>query len=98
MKKKKLIINLIANDLVNYRLIDGLYRQGIDASAYYGHLAEIVFKLMGFAKELRTVELYEQYTALAKKVHEFNPAELRKEVKVLAKEIYADMELQLSRR
>lgn len=95
MKKKKLIINLIANDLINYRLVDGLYRQGIDASAYYGYLAEVALKLMGFTKDACTTELYEQYTALAEKVHDFNLEALYPEAKTLAREIYVEMKQRL---
>lgn len=35
MKKKKLIVALIKDDLINYRLVEGLCDMGIEASGYF---------------------------------------------------------------
>ncbi len=49
-KRKKLIVDLIANDLLVNKLIYGLRMLEVDASAYYPQLSTLVFKLMGLKK------------------------------------------------
>jgi hypothetical protein len=66
-KHKKLIVDLIANDLIVNRLIYGLRALEVDASAYYPYLNELVFKLMGFKKRERNMDLYNCYVALSLK-------------------------------
>lgn len=66
-KRKKLIIRLIANDLLNTKLVAGLLSLQVDASVYYLHQSKVVFQLMGFKKQDQTDLLLDLYTGLSNK-------------------------------
>lgn len=61
----KLIISLIKDDLINSKLVNGLIDIGIDAGAYYLHLDTTIFKLIGYANDSYSEEIYEKYRDLA---------------------------------
>ena len=91
-QRKKLVIHLILNDLVNNKLVTGLQAMGIDASDYYLYLSNAVFELMGFGKEAHTVELYEFYSTLSLKALAIDlKGNACKALAPLAKEIYKEL-------
>lgn len=61
----KLIISLIKDDLINTKLVNGLIDLGLDAGAYYLHLDNTIFKLVGYANDSYSEEIYQQYRDLA---------------------------------
>lgn len=65
-KRRKLVIILIANDLINSRLIYGLDALNIVAGAYALYLTVPILKLMGFKGEHRTEEVIDLYETLVK--------------------------------
>ncbi|MCR6641619.1 MAG: hypothetical protein NVV82_22175 [Sporocytophaga sp.] len=91
MKKKKLIIALIKDDLINYRLVEGLSDMGIEASSYFLYLNRSILKLMGFKKKDRTDELYEHYRLLAENVLDLNLSMSHAPLNSLAERIYLEI-------
>jgi hypothetical protein len=91
-KRKKLIIDLITNDLINCKLVCGLHRMGVDAGDYYLFLNSTIFRLMGFAAKERTDALYDRYAELSLKVLciDLN-GNARKVLRPLAQEIYEEI-------
>lgn len=91
--RKQIVINLIANDLVNCKLIYGLKALHIDAGMYSLCIAESIFKLMGLTEAQCTHERYDQYAALCRKAVEVPYEEGGEHALVaLAEEIYEEME------
>ena len=60
--KKKLIISLIKDDLINAKLVNRLNEIGLCADDYFLHLSDTIFKLMGFEDDEETETIYERYT------------------------------------
>lgn len=64
-KKEQIVLRLISNDLIQSRLILGLYKLNIDAKIYETlNLREIVFRIMGFREKDLIAELFEEYFML----------------------------------
>lgn len=91
MKKKKLIIALIADDLMNQKLIGGLQAMGVDASVYRLFLSTLIFKLMGYNSLERNMGLYDRYHALCERVNTLDISESTVALKQLAGEVYEGM-------
>lgn len=71
--KKKLILSLIKDDLINTKLISGLENLGIDASRYLLGISDAIFVMMGIDDNKQGEELLEYYLELRdKKVKKFN--------------------------
>lgn len=68
----EIVIQLIVSDLLLGKMMLGLHRLHIDASAYSLNLSLVVFRLMGFGEDQQTEELYDQYTALCLKALDTN--------------------------
>lgn len=61
-KKEQIVLRLISNDLIQSRLILGLYRLNIDAKIYeILGLRDIIFRLMGFNEKQLIPELLQEY-------------------------------------
>lgn len=90
---KHIAIDLIANDLVNTKLILGLNALNIDAGIYSMYLAESIFTLMGIAPEQQSPELYDLYAQLSKRAAEAAVVDDdRRAVRALAEGIYERLE------
>lgn len=48
--EKGIIVRLIRDDLVSYKLLSGIERLGLEPGTYYLHLGETILLLMGFTK------------------------------------------------
>ena len=66
--KKRLILSLIKDDLINVKLLNGLNVIGLNADNYFLHLSETIFKIMGFDDNEETETIFERYMELAKRV------------------------------
>lgn len=61
-KKEQIVLRLISNDLIQSRLILGLYKLNIDAKIYEMlGLRDIIFRLMGFNEKQLIPELLQEY-------------------------------------
>ncbi|HTF81565.1 MAG TPA: hypothetical protein VL947_07565 [Cytophagales bacterium] len=66
-RRKKMIISLIMNDLIYGKLMLGLHRLHISIHPYQLTLSELIFKLMGTPKKMRTSKVYDTYSKLCLK-------------------------------
>src|SRR4051812_42661974 len=66
MNDKALILSLIKDDIINSKLVIGLNGLGLDATNYFLHLSETIFRLMGFEDNEHNDEIYEKYLELTK--------------------------------
>jgi hypothetical protein len=88
-KRRKIALDIIANDLVNTKLIMSLGAMGIEAGRYNLCLAASIFKLMGFTKKQRTMDLYDRYALLSRKAQHLPHSDTDRTVlQALALEIY----------
>lgn len=88
MRKKKLILSLLRDDLINQKMVLSMQQMGIDASIYCLYLSETVFKLMGFKKAQITTELCDLYAQHCYKVLALDITESRSVLEPLAQELY----------
>lgn len=98
MKKKDLIINLIKDELVHTKLLDGFSGIGFDMSEYHLNLNEAVFFIAGFRSSQITSELKEWYFRKIEDAMNLSfPPRLSEELEELASSIYLELmaELQL---
>ena len=88
MKQKELIIKLIKDDLINYKLITGLNEIGLEAEKYDVYLCDTVLELIGIEVDDHNVDLvHEYYNSLSAKSKSINMRPDH-ELKELAAEIY----------
>ncbi|MBK7442040.1 MAG: hypothetical protein IPI65_11005 [Bacteroidetes bacterium] len=67
--KKKLILSLIKDDLINAKLVNGLNEIGLNADNYSLHLSDTIFNLMRFEDNEETETTFERYMELAKEIN-----------------------------
>jgi hypothetical protein len=86
--KKKLILSLIKDDLINSKLLRGLNKAGLDADRYCLFLSGTIFDLMAYEKSKRSDRIFSQYLRLTKKGDKIDIRETPNAMNDLAREIY----------
>lgn len=89
--KKKLILSLIKDDLINTKLVTGLNQAGLNADHYFLHLSDTIFKLMGFEDNDETETILEQYIELSKKAMILDISQSKEPMDDLALQIYTEI-------
>ncbi|MCW3105135.1 MAG: hypothetical protein JWO09_3575 [Bacteroidetes bacterium] len=92
-EKKKLILSLIKDSLINTKLINGLNNLGLDSDQYSLHLGDTIFGLLGFENE--RAEVYERFMKLSLKVNKIDISKNDTALDGLALEIYNELETNL---
>lgn len=59
--RKDLLITLLRDHLVSYRLVQGLTKIGLDPLHYNLNLGETIFTIMGFGNSAEEEKLYEEF-------------------------------------
>lgn len=88
---KKLIVSLIADDLIHHKLINGLISLNLDAGQYYANIGDKVICLMGYTNPQQNQLAYERYLQLLKKGKRISLKENNNAMQKLAEEIYAEL-------
>jgi hypothetical protein len=88
---KKDIVTLIEGDIVNSKLIYTFLGLGINADDYLSDSSTVIFRMLKIPKEKRTDDLYKRYYKLLRLGDNINLTVNRKELKVLAQEIYLQL-------
>lgn len=91
MKKEKLILALIKDDLINCKLINGLDKLGINAHDYTLNLSDTIFKLMEFENNLESERLFEKYIKLSEQAVKVDITNSKKNMDKLVKKIYKEL-------
>lgn len=68
LSKKDLIISLLRDHLVSYRLIQGLLKTGLDPINFDLYVSETIFQLMGFGNSEEEEKLFEEFLNWSEKV------------------------------
>ena len=68
ISKKALVMSLLKDHLVSYKLIKGLERLGLDAINFDINLGDTVFSLMGFGSSDDEEKLFEEFLGWSEKV------------------------------
>lgn len=89
--KKKLIISLIKDDLINAKLVNSLNEIGLRADDYFLHLSDTIFKLMGFEDNEETETIYERYIELSKRALFVDISQSNEPMEDLAVQIYTEI-------
>jgi hypothetical protein len=87
-KKKKLILSLIKDDLINSKLLRGLNRVGLDADQYCLFLSGTIFDLMGYENSKRSDEIFSEYIKFTEQGDKVDISGSPNEMDNLANEIY----------
>ncbi|MBI3136407.1 MAG: hypothetical protein HYZ14_17160 [Bacteroidetes bacterium] len=98
-KKRRLILSMIQDDLVNTKLLIILDQLNSDTHHYCLNISSNIFDLMDLGKDNRKNErIYEQYLRYCKKVRRIDLKNGRKELEELALLIYGFLSLQISKK
>lgn len=91
MKRKRLILSLIKDDLINSKLVNSLNEIGLNADNYFLHLKDTIFILMGFDDDEESEEIFERYIELSKKTLCIDISKSHKSMDDLALQIYIEL-------
>jgi len=68
ISKKDLIMSLLRDHLVSYRLVQGLLKMGLDSNNFDLYMSETIFQLMGFGNSEEEEKLFEEFLNWSEKV------------------------------
>jgi hypothetical protein len=88
---RELVIAMIRDDLVNHRLLTGLYDLGLVTELYFLNMSQTVFDYMGISSKTENDRNYERYIQLKEEVMQFDLSEGREELNALAEKIYGEL-------
>ena len=86
--KKKLILSLIKDNLINAKLVNGLNALGLNTGSYFLHLGSTIFELMGYEDNKHSDAVYEHYLKLSEKAGYIDISKGDHAMDPLAMEIY----------
>lgn len=87
-----LIIRLIRDCLINWKLVNGLNALGVMADDYHLYLGDTIFELMGFKGSRKSDMIYENvFLANCRKVRYISLSGTREELDKLSEEIYGEL-------
>jgi len=85
--RKKLIISLITDDLINQKLVGTLSELNFDTGPYMLNLSDTIIRLMGFNGE-QNQQMFEHYIKLLQRARFVDNTENNQGFITLAQEIY----------
>jgi hypothetical protein len=91
-KRKRIIISLIRDGLVNLKLLNGLKAAGLDASDYNISVGDTIFVLMGFKNDHLNDLIFENvYLAISERVKYIDFSVSMEKLDALSEEIYSEL-------
>jgi hypothetical protein len=91
INRKKLIISLIKDDMINTKLVLGLNASDLFADGYFLHLSQTIFELMGFKDDEYGEQVYEFYMKAIRKTGKVNINQSHQPLDKKAKKIYKEL-------
>lgn len=89
---KTLILRLIRDSLINYKLVSGLNSIGLNADDYHVYLGDTIFQLMGLNQKKEGDLLFEKiYLGNAQKVRHISITSSTEDLDKLSEEIYEEL-------
>lgn len=90
--EKTLLLRLIRDSLINFKLISGLNSLGLNADDYTTFLGDTIFLLMGFQHHPQSDLIFEKvFLKNAEKVRLISFSSSTEELDVLSEEIYEEL-------
>lgn len=94
---KVLVINLIKQDLINWKMISLLQKIQIQADDYQLDIGSIIFEIMKLNNRKDVDELFEKYVEMSKPILKLTANQSNRKIDLLASKIYEYLE-QVSQR
>lgn len=88
-----IIINLIKQDLINWKMIHSLQKVQVRADDYQLDISSIIFEMMNLEDRKDADEIFEKYMELSKPVLKLSVSLSKRKIDVLASKIYDYLEL-----
>jgi hypothetical protein len=98
IRKKRLIISLIKDDMINSKLVNGLIDAGLYAETYFLHLSETIFELLGFPDDDLGEQAYEYYLEQIKRAQSIDLRKSNEPLNAVAEDIYEGLVRRLKKR
>lgn len=87
-----IVINLIKQDLVNWKMINLLQRMQIRADDYQLDIGSVIFEIMNLDNRENVDEIFEKYVEMSKPILELHSNQSNIEIDLLATKIYVYLE------
>ncbi|MNK35453.1 hypothetical protein D3C87_539800 [compost metagenome] len=85
---KTIIINLIKQDLVNWKMINSLQKMQIQADDYQLDIASVIFEIMNLNDLENVDEIFEKYVEMSKPILKARASQSNRKIDLLASKIY----------
>ena len=89
---KNIIINLIKQDLVNWKMINALQKMQVHADDYQLDIGSIIFEIMNLENRGDVDEIFEKYVELSKPILKLSASQSNRKIDILASKIYDYLE------
>lgn len=89
---KTIVINLIKQDLVNWKMINLLQRMQIRADDYQLDIGSIIFEIMDLNSRENVDEIFEKYVEMSRPVLRLIVVQSNRKIDLLASKIYDYLE------
>ena len=87
-----IIINLIKQDLINWKMINMLQNMQVRADDYQLDIGSIIFEMMDLENRKDVDEIFEKYVELSKPILKLSASQSNRKIDVLAFKIYIYLE------
>ncbi len=85
---KVIVINLIKQDLVNWKMINLLQKMQIRADDYQLDIGSIIFEMMGLENHKDVDEIFEKYVEMSRPILKLIVGQSNRKIDALAAKIY----------
>ncbi|MNU76015.1 hypothetical protein D3C71_655580 [compost metagenome] len=87
-----IIINLIKQDLINWKMIHSLQKVQVRADDYQLDIGSIIFEIMDLENRKDVDEIFEKYVEMSKPILKLSVSQSNRKIDVLASKIYNYLE------
>lgn len=91
LSEKQLVVAMIRDDLVNYRLLNGLHRLGLVTEVYFLNASQTVFDYLGIESDMGYDKNYARYEELKEEVMDLDLEYEMGKLNKLAEKIYREL-------
>lgn len=91
LTERQLLVSMIRDDLVNYRLLNGLHQLGLVTEIYFLRASQTIFDYLGIASKVGYDRNYARYEAMKEEVMTLNLEREMGKLNKLAEKMYAEV-------
>jgi len=89
---KVIVINLIKQDLVNWKMINSLQKMQVRADDYQLDIGSIIFEIMDLDNRKNVDEIFEKYVEMSRPMLKLIVGQSNRKIDLLASKIYDYLE------